>query len=221
MADIQNETLALAAQFQAVSQIVRIARFGSCDEVAAATIIRGIIITNPNTCFDIYEPGKLLSGYRQLISSFGGEGASAAQGDNFEISKLTFQIISLADAIRKNSAIFDKLGNDIDSLRDFVLSRNENYENANASEILNEDIIARMAELYQSLISPNFPKLVIFGEQQYLSNLKNQQLIRALLLGCIRAVVLWQQLGCKKLTLFLRRKSIINCARQCVQSINY
>ena len=51
------------------------------------------------------------------------------------------------------------------------------------------------ADLYSSIISPNFPKLIIFGEEEYLQRIDNQELIRALLLAAIRAIVLWRQVG--------------------------
>ena len=75
MANIKDETLALAALFQSCTQIQRVARSGYVDQHAAAAVLRGIIVTNPQTCEDIYHPSKLLVGFRQIVSSLGGNGA--------------------------------------------------------------------------------------------------------------------------------------------------
>ena len=56
MANIKDETLALAALFQSCTQIQRVARSGYVDQHAAAAVLRGIIVTNPQTCEDIYHP---------------------------------------------------------------------------------------------------------------------------------------------------------------------
>ena len=213
MANIKDETLALAALFQSCTQIQRVARSGYVDQHAAAAVLRGIIVTNPQTCEDIYHPSKLLVGFRQIVSSLGGNGAEKS-AQTLEITKTAFKLISLELAIEKNAEIFNRLGSQIDEVRSQVLILHPEYENADPSVVMDQACIKMFADLYSSIISPNFPKLIIFGEEEYLQRIDNQELIRALLLAAIRAIVLWRQVGGRRRFFIFRRKAIIEYARQ-------
>lgn len=219
MADIENETLALAALFQACMQIQRVAKTGYIDAQATAPVIRALIITNPKTCDDIYNKGSLLMGYRQILSSFGTPTNQRTE-EAIEITALAFKLITLENNIENSSVHFEKLSSDIDMARGRILFLKDNYENASADEIVDKDIIKEFASIYQSIISPNFPKLIIYGEESYLRVEENQTMIRALLLAAIRAIVLWRQVGGRRRYLIFRRKAIIECARS-VASNNF
>ncbi len=212
MADLRSETIALAALFQACNQIQKIARTGYADSHASAAIIRALIITDAKTIDDIYDPQKLVVGLKQLVTSFTAI-SSDKQESTIEVTKNAFKLIALEQAIEKNAQIFNRLGQNIDSLRLSILSKYSDYEDGNVDTVLKEDCIKDYADLYQSLISPNFPKLIIYGEEQYLRISENQDQIRALLLAAIRAVVLWRQVGGRRRFFVFRRKSIIANAK--------
>ena len=127
MSSVVNETLALAALFQACTQIHRVSHTGYVDPHAAAAVIRGLIITNPQTCEDIYPSNQLLVGYRQVVASFSSQ-ASDKNADTIEITKDAFKIIGLELTIERNAAVFNKLGNDIKILSEKVLKREENTD---------------------------------------------------------------------------------------------
>ena len=95
-----------------------------------------------------------------------------------------------------------------------MLTLHPEYENADPSVVMDQACIKMFADLYSSIISPNFPKLIIFGEEEYLQRIDNQELIRALLLAAIRAIVLWRQVGGRRRFFIFRRKAIIEYARQ-------
>ena len=212
MADLRSETIALAALFQACNKIKKIARTGYADSHASAAIIRALIITDAKTIDDIYDPQKLVVGLKQLVTSFTAI-SSDKQESTIEVTKNAFKLIALEQAIEKNAQIFNRLGQNIDSLRLSILSKYSDYEDGNVDTVLKEDCIKDYADLYQSLISPNFPKLIIYGEEQYLRISENQDQIRALLLAAIRAVVLWRQVGGRRRFFVFRRKSIIANAK--------
>lgn len=213
MSDTANETLALAALFQACTQIQRVARTGYVDPHAAAAVIRGLIITNPQTCEDIYPPNNLLVGFRQVAASFSSSAADKSP-ETVEITKNAFKVISLERTIEKNGAVFDKLGTDIDAMRTSVLSRYPDYESGRPEIVLSQDCLHDFSKLYESLISPNFPRLMIYGEEEYLSRIENQEMIRALLLAGVRACVLWRQVGGRRRFFIFKRRAIVDCARQ-------
>ena len=214
-ADIRSESIALAALFQACGQIQKVARTGAGDPQACAVLIRALIITDPGEVDDIYRPDALAPGFRQLVSSL----TTAIEDRNthtVEITKTAFKLITLEQAIERNQAVFDRLGHSIDQLRISVLSECPDYENAAADVILTPGFIREYAKLYQSLISPNFPNLIIYGEEAYLRIQDNQDQIRALLLAAIRAIVLWRQVGGRRRYFIFRRGKILEFSRRYV-----
>ncbi|HIV14759.1 MAG TPA: DUF489 family protein [Candidatus Avisuccinivibrio pullicola] len=213
MPDIRSETIALAALYQACHQINRVARTGYVDPYACTTLIRGLIITNPRTVDDIYAPAGLKNGFETLVEGMGGAG-SVKTSETIEVSKMAFKIVGLELAIERDSDVFNRLGVQIDALRDAMLTRYPDYESGNPDHVLDPTCIRQFSSLYESLISSNFPRLIIYGEQTHLMQEQNQEMIRALLLAAIRAVVLWRQVGGRRRFLIFRRKAIVECARQ-------
>ena len=209
--DIFSETLALAALFQSAAQIQRVAREGQVDEASIAPLMRALVITNPNKIQDIYDPKRLTPGLNQLLTSLYPK--EAAMPKNSEIIKLAFSTMSLEASIEKQDLIFDKLEIEVDFLRKEVLELHPDYENANDQVLLDYEVIQKYSRIYSNLISPNFPKLIIYGEEAFLRRTEFQEMIRALLLSGIRACLLWQQVGGKRYTLMVRYRDIINCAR--------
>ena len=91
MADIKGETLALSALFQCCAQISRVANTGFWDEHAAACVIRGLLVTDPKTCEDIYAPGKLMTGFKQLADSL--DKSMGAKGRLLPLHKMHLKLL--------------------------------------------------------------------------------------------------------------------------------
>lgn len=212
MKNIKSESIALAALFQCCSQINRIAHTGYCDEHSAATVFRALLVTDPNTVEDIYKTSDLKNGFKSLIEGFSTDGIT--DNNAKELAKLAMQVIALTDRIMGNTSLYNRLSNEIDSLKLQIEKNNPDFLEGSTSVVMNSDNVEKFAQLYQSLISPNFSKLLIFGEERFLSSTENQNRIRALLLAGIRAVVLWNQVGGKKLYLMFRRKDILSYASE-------
>ena len=194
MADIKGETVALAALLQCCSQISRVAGTGYMDEHAAACVVRGLVVTNPRTVEDIYAPGRLMNGFKQLVECFD-RSSGAKTRETIAITQMALKIISLEIEIARNTTIFSRMGSEIDREAAMIFSKNPDYLEAGPEVILNPEYLSEFSSLYQSIISPNFSKLMIYGEEQHLRQTLNQDRIRALLLSGVRAVVLWRQLG--------------------------
>lgn len=76
-------------------------------------------------------------------------------------------------------------------------------------EMSHINVISTLAETYREAVSPLGPKIIVKGEQAYLSNPDHASRIRALLLAGIRAVVLWRQAGGKRWRLLLERNAVL------------
>lgn len=209
--NIYSETLALAALFQSAAQIQRVARSGSVDEHTIAPLMRALVITDPDAIEDIYDPKRLESGLNQLLTSLYPK--EAAQPKNAELIKIAFSILGLVSNLEKQDMIYSQLDREVDSLRSNVLLMHPDYETEEDNILMDYDVIKLYSGIYSNLISPNFPKLIIYGEEHYLRRTELQEMIRALLLSGIRASILWHQVGGKRYSLMFRYKDIIECAR--------
>lgn len=212
--DIYSETIALAALFQSAAQIQRVARFGAVDEHAIAPLMRALVITSPNTIEDVYAPKRVIPGLNQLLTSLYPKEATLPK--NAELIKIAFSIINLEANLEKQSMVFAQLDKEVDKLRSDVLLLHPDYEDAADNVLVDYDIIKMYSKIYSNLISPNFPKLIIYGEESYLRRTEFQEMIRALLLAGIRASLLWHQVGGKRYSLMFRYKDIIERARQII-----
>jgi high frequency lysogenization protein len=75
-------------------------------------------------------------------------------------------------------------------------------------------VIAALAELYSSTISTLQPRIMVKGEQSILTGTDSRNMIRALLLGGMRAAVLWRQCGGNRVQLLFRRKALLRDCRE-------
>jgi high frequency lysogenization protein len=75
-------------------------------------------------------------------------------------------------------------------------------------------VITALAELYSRTISTLQPRIMVKGEQSILTGTDSRNMIRALLLGGMRAAVLWRQCGGNRLQLLFRRKALLHDCRE-------
>lgn len=209
--DIFCETVALAALFQSAAQIQKIARFGTVDEHAIAPLMRALIITDPEEVTDVYATNRLTYGLNQIATSLMPKDIN--NQSQTEMVKIAYNIMTLESSLSKNSTISKQLEHQIDDLRKEVLSMHADYESASDNILLDYDVIKLYSKIYSDLISVNFPKLIIYGEEQFLRRTELQEMIRALLLSGIRASVLWYQVGGRRYSLMFKNKDITECAR--------
>ena len=213
MADIKSETIALAALFQCCTQIQRIATTGYFDERAVASVIRSLIVTDPKTIDDIYQESDLVVGFKQILDSFG-KGDMSKAADTIVITKMALKLITLAHNVEGNDKVFNCMSDAIDALTRAIPTDHPDFLTFGNTQVVNtEEDFHLFGSLYQSIISPNFAKLIIYGEERCLREVSNQEKIRALLLAGIRAVILWRQVGGRRRFLVFRRKAILEYAR--------
>lgn len=219
MADqkIEHETRALAALYQCCSQIIRIANTGFWDDHAAAAMIRAIGVTDPRTVDDIYSVDQLKTGYEftAKILSMNGIASIASNGDNDAVAILTLanKTMALAAQLTSRDKVYNELGSRIDTFHNRMVSEIPGFMDGDIQMVLRQDVLRECASIYQSLISPNFPRLMIPGQESCLRESDVQDKIRAMLLAAVRAYVLWEQLGASRLLLWFHRGRIVQCAQ--------
>ncbi|TDY02782.1 high frequency lysogenization protein HflD [Thiohalophilus thiocyanatoxydans] len=197
----EEQTLALAAVFQTAQLVHNIASSGRYDDDDLQVCLQGILNTDPDSVTDVFGPPAVLrTGLQTLINQLG----ASAQTRKVEIARYVIALLHLQRKLDKNPAMLGQVAEGIERAR----AQTEHYA------LTHTNVLANLAGIYSDTVSHMTPKIMVNGEQQYLSNPDNVSRIRALLLAGIRAAVLWRQVGGNRWQILFKRKRIVDTAQQ-------
>jgi len=200
---IIDRTIAIAGIYQAVSLVQQIATTGSVDDKAFETCLKSIFYTDAEKIEDVFEGVvNLENGLNTLIDQLGGDMSKNKTHKDMQITKYAIGVMVLEKQLKKNPGMLNEISIGIDRAK----------SQAKHFSITHENVISNLANLYSETISTLRPRIMVQGEQIYISNPNQANKIRALLLAAIRAVVLWRQCGGTRWQLIFQRKKTINTA---------
>lgn len=198
---LSDRTLALAGVFQAAQLVQRTARFGSPQGPSYAPCIATIFNLDPPTAEAVYGGVRgIEKGLKVLLDQLD----NRSDARDMELTKYVVQLLHLQRQLSKNKAMLEELREGIVAIRSLA-------EQASTTD---ERVIDQLAALYSGTISTLSPRILVGGEQQYLSDPKIANQIRALLLAGIRSAVLWRQCGGSRWKLLLERGKLLNTANE-------
>ena len=198
MTTIENQTLALAGIFQSAALIEQLATEGKLNQAAFDCSFDSLFTFEAPTALDVFGNLSGLSrGLKVLTQALG----SNNQHPGKNVTYYALSMLKLSAKLKRDlnmaAQVQGKLQKTESLSRDFELSR--------------QSVISKIDGVYQSTISTMTPRIMVQGEQTYLSNSDNASKIRTLLLAGIRAAVLWYQLGGNQWKLvFSRRKYLLS-----------
>ena len=176
-----DQTLALAGIYQAASLVKQIANTGMANSAHIESSLETLFRFDANTVEEVSGSVAGVShGVKVLYQHL-----SDKTGRDIEITKYVISLIMLERKLSNNSSMLEEMSkrlNHIESQFEFFSLNHEN-------------IFAKLGLLYQDTISTLGPKIMVSGEQPHLSNERNTNKVRALLLAGIRSAVLWKQCG--------------------------
>jgi high frequency lysogenization protein len=191
---ITNQTIALAGIAQAAALVQQLATKGTADSIAMEASIASVLKIDSDSVIDIY--GNLA-------------------GINLGLKQLNEQMTSYKIANHEQarySASLVFLENQLSSRKDMLKSIHTGITKAQAQSetfgLLHENVLANLSEIYQSTISKLQPRIMVNGEQAYLSRPDIANKIRACLLAGIRSAILWKQCGGARWKFLFFRKKI-------------
>jgi len=195
--NIQNRTIALAALFQCVEGVTQLANNGTVNQALLETCINSILNEDADTAVDLYGSlSDLEVGFKSMLHQLGtGQLTPDGKPKDMEATRYSLGLLHLENKLNKNADVFSRL---IDGIK-------ETQEKLAFFEAGHDNIVARLAELYANTISTMAPKIIVKGDQSYLSKPENAAKIRTLLLAGIRAALLWRQAGGNRWKLLLER----------------
>lgn len=200
----RDQTIALAAVFQAAQLVQQLASTGNLDQDDLATCLQSLFAIDVETAEDAYGGAhKLQRGLRSLIEQFGSREPLAHAPRDMNITKYVAGVLVLERRLMKNPAMLKQIREGLEraqhQLKHFSLTH--------------DNVLAGLAHLYTQTISTLKPRIMVQGEHLHLSNESTANRIRALLLSAIRAAVLWRQCGGSRWQLFFSRRAIVDEAR--------
>ena len=202
----QDKTLALAGVYQSVILVQEIAHSGNVADAQLVSMLETLFRFDANNVTDVY--GDALSvkkGLKKLIEQLSG---NTTQEDK-ELIRYGVNLLNLEKSLKRSPKIMDELANNLQKTQDKM----EYFD------LSHENIIASLADIYQTSISPLGQKIMVQGEHTYLAQPSNANKIRALLLAGIRSAVLWRQCGGSRWQLLFHRTKYIHSAEQLLRSI--
>ena len=201
MSNFEYRTLALAGVFKSAFLVNELSNRGKIDDAVLKACVESIFCTTPDSPLDIYGSVKQVSdGLKSLIEQFGND----ADKRNLDIARYVVSLLFLERRLAKNPDILSSLSSGIE----MATRQAEHFSPSH------ENVIANLANLYSKTISELGPRIMVNGDEQYLSNPHIANQIRTLLLAGIRSAVLWQQLGGRRWHILFQRRRYVRESRR-------
>lgn len=197
---VRDRTLALAGVFQAAALVRQVARTGEVDRADAETCLESLFVENPQTTEDIFGGVvPVRRGLQVLVEQLGGD----ARGRDLELARYVISLLVLERKLARSPALLDQIDRGLARIRD----QRRHFA------LMHPTIIGALGQLYADTVSTLLPRIMVTGEARFLEDDDNAALIRALLLGGIRAAVLYRQVGGRRWQIVLQRGRIEAAAR--------
>lgn len=198
----REQILAFAGIWQAVKLVQQVARKGMADAEALEASVKTLFVTNPETTDDVFGSVEAMTpGLNTILDQFG----DATNHRDMELTKYVISLMHLERKLAREPSVMDKIGSGIELAKSQV----EHFGSA-----IHENVLASLGETYSNTVSTLSPKIIVQGEQGYLSNSANASKVRAILLAGIRSTVLWHQCGGRRLALVLSRKKLLRQTKE-------
>lgn len=204
---ITDQTLAIAGVFQAVDLVQQLARSGYLEQEYFAHSLNSISKLDCSGPLDLFgEPKNLALGLDTLLNQLG----PYPEKRELELTRYVVTLIHLERKLSKRSELLDEIKKGVDR----VVHQTQHFP------ITHENVVANLAEIYTNTISCIRPRIMVSGIPVYLENPGNPERIRSLLLAGIRAIVLWRQVGGRRLQLVFKRRDYYNEAIHILNKID-
>jgi high frequency lysogenization protein len=191
-----DQTLALAGIYQAASLVKQIANTGKANNAQLECSLETLFRFDANTVEEVYGN---VGGVRHGIEILQQHLVDRSTRD-IEITKYVISLLMLERKLSKTPAMLDAIEKKLKAIE----------QQFDFFSLAHENTIAKIGQLYKDTISTLGPKIIVSGEQPFLSNEHNASKVRALLLAGIRSAVLWRQCGGSRWQFLFGRNSYLH-----------
>lgn len=193
-----NQTIALAGVAQATALVNQLATTGTADSTAFKTSIGSLLKIDSDTVIDVF--GGLVGlklGLEQFQQQISGSVTHSEQ------ARYAAALVFLERQLIENPKMINTIQIGIEKAQ----------AQAEYFDLLHENVLANLGDLYYTTISSLEPRIMVHGDDRYLSRPDIVNKIRALLLAGLRSTLLWRQCGGARWKLLFYRKKLETEAR--------
>ncbi len=188
-----EQTLALAGIYQAASLVKQVANTGNANSAQIESSLETLFRFDAHSVEEVFgSVAGVIHGVNILHQHLGDK-----MGRDIEITKYVISLIMLERKLSNNNSMLEEVSKRLSGIESQFEFFSLNHENT----------FAKLGQLYKDSISTLGPKIIVSGEQPHLSNERNANKVRALLLAGIRAAVLWKQCGGSRWQFLFGRKA--------------
>lgn len=191
---ITNQTIALAGIAQAAALVQQLATTGSADSAALEASIASLFISDEDGVAHVFGG---LSGLKLGLEQLN-EQMSGIKIANPEQARYAASLVFLESQLSKQPAMLKTIFAGIERAQ----AQSEHFG------LLHENVLANLGDIYHTTLSTLQPRIMVNGEQEYLSKPDTVNKIRACLLAGIRSAILWRHCGGTRWKFLFYRKKI-------------
>ncbi|MEO6696860.1 MAG: high frequency lysogenization protein HflD [Gammaproteobacteria bacterium] len=222
MTSYQDRTLALAGILQACYLVQQVARKNTADSTALEASLGSVLKIDAESTASVYgDAAGVALGLRRVREQLGKE---TAQRD-LELTRYAIGVMHLERQLAKRPDMLEKIRIGVEKTQAQTAHFPTGRETLGSREtgrqeqpLTHSNVIASLAGIYSDTLSALTPRIMVQGEQGYLSNPDNTNKVRALLLAAIRSAVLWRQAGGRRWQLIFARNTIVQEAEKLLRS---
>ena len=204
MDNFQARTLALAGVFRAAALVDVLANNGIISAEDLEISVKSIFETDPDDTIEVFgNLSNLSAGFQTVLNQLGKD----SNNRNIDIARYVVSMLFLERRLMKNAEMLDTLSTGVE----LATRQSEHFSTTH------ENVIANIADLYSRTISELGPRIMVNGEQHFLTATAISNKIRTVLLAGIRSAVLWQQLGGRRWHILFQRNRYLQEAKSLLQ----
>ncbi|WP_248885966.1 high frequency lysogenization protein HflD [Igneacidithiobacillus siniensis] len=205
---LSDRCLALAGMLRAALEVQEVARRGRSDNHLLLLSIQSILAIDARDSVTAVAGLEGLQRPLQALCPLLHRGPG--QADEAEILRYTLSLAKLSGRLLRNQKALGRVQRGIEQARRQV---------DHFGELLHPSVLAGLADTYAEGIGTLSPRIIVSGESRFLTRDEDTTRIRTLLLGGIRAGVLWRQSGGKIWTTLLERQKLCECSRDYLRQL--
>lgn len=191
---ITNQTIALAGIAQAAALVQQLATTGTANTAALEAGIGSLFTSDEHGVENVFGG---LSGLKLGIEQLNDQ-MSGLKIANPEQARYAASLVFLENQLSKQPAMLKTIFTGIERAQ----AQSEHFG------LLHENVLANLGDIYHSTISTLQPRIMVNGEQEFLSRPDIVNKIRACLLAGIRSAILWRHCGGARWKFLFYRKKI-------------
>lgn len=202
----EDRALALAGIFQAGALVADVAHGRNMDRAAFRTTLNSLFVENPGSTLEVFgDLQGLRLGLLLLRDAFRDDRSRS----HAEVLRYVLNILHVERRFSRKQELLEALDTRLARVREQL----EHFEPEH------ETIIGALADTYQHTLSTLPQRIQVTGNPSALQDERNAARIRAILLGGVRAAVLFHQVGGRRWRLILNRGPIIAAAAQLIDRL--